>query len=310
MGYIGGRVSRFLSECSDFYIKIGTRDASAPTPVWLWSGEMAAFNLLDDDSLVRACNGVKHVVHFAATNEIDSSADPVRALEVNGVGSLRLLRAATRAGVERFIYFSTAHVYGSPLQGILTEDSLPRPQHPYAISHRTTEDFVLAARDKNEIEGIVVRLSNGFGVPERAEVNRWSLLVNDLCRQAVVNQKLVLNSTGIQFRDFVTLSDVSRAVLHLIGLPAGECGNGLFNLGGDSPMRIIDVAEKIASRCEDILGFKPHIIKPLSDNTEYALPLDYRMDKLKATGFSLLSNIDEEINDTLKLCNIAFGQGK
>ena len=218
-----------------------------------------------------------------------------------------MLRAAIKAGVERFIYFSTAHVYGSPLAGVLTENSLPRPQHPYAITHRTAEDFVLAAWDKKEIEGIVVRLSNGFGAPERADVNRWTLLANDLCKQAVVDKKLVMRSSGLQSRDFITLEDVARAVLHLLNLPAQACGNGLFNLGGENAMRIIDVAQRVADRSEAALGFRPEVQRPLPAPGETTIPLDYRIDKLKATGFSLLSNMDKEIDNTLKLCHHVFG---
>ncbi|WP_435627897.1 NAD-dependent epimerase/dehydratase family protein [Candidatus Ferrigenium straubiae] len=308
LGYVGGRISHHLLEASDYHLRIGTRDASQPKPEWLGRGEIVSLDLLDEASLAAACRGVKCVIHLAALNEIDSAADPEQALMINGLGSLKLLRAAIRAGVERFIYFSTAHVYGSPLAGRLTEESLPRPQHPYAITHRTAEDFVLAARDKNEIDGIVVRLSNGFGAPERAEVNRWSLLANDLCRQAVTAKKLVLRSSGLQYRDFITLTDVGRAVLHLLDLAPEACGDGLFNLGGEAPLRIIDVAEKVAERCEAVLGFRPEIHKPPSSADEQVLSLDYRMDRLKGTGFYLLANIDEEIEATLRLCQRSFGQ--
>lgn len=309
LGYVGGRVSRYLAETSDCHLRLGTRDASQPPPEWLVRCELVALDLLDDASLAAACRGVKSLVHFAALNEIDSAADPQQALTVNGLGSLRLLRAAIDAGVERFIYFSTAHVYGSPLAGRLTEESLPRPQHPYAITHRTAEDFILAAHDKKEIAGIVLRLSNGFGAPERAAVNRWTLIANDLCRQAVTARKLVLRSSGLQYRDFITLTDVGRAVLHVLQLDRATCGDGLFNLGGQSSMRIIEIVEKIAERCEAVLGFRPEIQKPAASADEQVLSLDYRMDKLKGTGFSLLSNIDEEIDATLLLCRRAFGQG-
>lgn len=307
LGYVGGRVARFLAESSSFGLKLGVRKGG-PSPSWLKKGEVVPINLLDTTSLEEACRRVSHIVHFAALNEIDSLEDPEKALSINGGGSLKLLRAAINAGVKRFLYFSTAHVYGSPLQGTLTEDSLPRPQHPYAITHRTAEDFVLAAKDKSEIEGIVARLSNGFGVPERADVNRWTLLVNDLCKQAVCNRKLVLRSSGLQSRDFITLTDVSRAVQHFLEAPMQAIGNGLFNLGGENSLRIIDITEKIANRSEKVLGFRPEIQRPVPSPGESDSFLDYKIDKLKSTGFSLLSNVDEEIDATLRLCHRAFGE--
>jgi len=306
LGYVGGRVARHLAESSPYALKLGAR-RETPAPAWLNDGAVVRLDLLDEATLAEACRGVKHVVHFAALNEIDSGNDPEQALVVNGLGSLKLLRAAIKAGVERFIYFSTAHDYGAPLAGVLTEDTLPRPQHPYAITHRTAEDFVLAAHDKREIQGMVVRLSNGFGAPERAEVNRWTLLANDLCKQAVVERKLVLRSSGLQSRDFITLEDVARAVLHLINLPEHACGDGLFNLGGENAMRILDVAERVAARCEAVLGYRPEVQRPQPAPGEVTPHLDYRVDKLKATGFSLLSDIDGELDATLRLCRGSFG---
>jgi len=306
LGYIGGRVCRFLAEYADFHLRLGTRQAHQTPPHWLCNGKLAFLDLLDDSSLEKACRGVKYIVHLAALNEIDCAADPARALMINGLGSLRLLRAAITAKVERFVYFSTAHVYGAPLTGTLTEQTLPRPQHPYAITHRIAEDLVLAARDKGEIQGIVLRLSNGFGAPERANVNRWTLLANDLCRQAVTSGKLSLRSSGLQLRDFITLNDISRAVQHILTLSPEACADGLFNLGGENPTRIIDVAERIAFRYEQLFGANLAIDRPSPLPSESSLPLDYRIDKLKATGFELRANIDEEIDSTLELCHHAF----
>lgn len=305
LGYVGGRVSRYLAESSSCSLRIGVRQKRS-APFWLKRGGDVVLDLLDDASLDAACRGVRSVIHFAGLNEIDSVRDPEQALLVNGLGSLKLLRAAVRSGVERFIYFSTAHVYGAPLAGTLTEKTLPRPSHPYAISHRTAEDFVLAARDCGEINGMVVRLSNAFGAPERPEVSRWTLLVNDLCRQAVMNKRLVLRSSGLQFRDFITLEDVGRAVQHLLSLSDIACGDGLFNLGGENSMLVVDIAYKVAERSERVLGFRPEVQRSLGDPGETPQPLDYRIDKLKATGFALLSNIDEEIDATLDVCRRSF----
>jgi UDP-glucose 4-epimerase len=308
LGYVGGRVARHLARAGRCELHLASR-RPVDAPAWLERGRIVALDVTDELSLAAACEGVNQIVHFAAINEIDSAADPEQALVVNGLGTLKVLRAAIRAGVERFVYFSTAHVYGSPLAGRLDESTLARPQHPYAITHRVAEDFVLAARDKGEIAGVVLRLSNGFGAPERADVNRWTLLVNDLCRQAVVDRKLVLKSSGVQLRDFITLEDVGRAVEHVLELDAADLDDGLFNLGGGAAMSILEVAKRIAARCEVVLGFTPELQHPERKDGEVTLPLDFRIDKLARTGFALTSDIDGEIDATLRLCRQAFGDG-
>lgn len=307
-GYLGGRIAQALATNPGLSLRLGTRRPHPAPPEWLRTCEPVPMDLMADEDLAAACAGVSCVVHLAALNENDSASDPEQALLVNALGALKLLRAAEHAGVERFIYFSTAHVYGAPLTGTITEKTVPRPAHPYATTHRAAEDFVLAAHDRRVLTGIVVRLSNGFGAPAHPEVNRWTLLANDLCRQAVATGALQLRSSGLQQRDFITLSDVGRAVDHLIALPADICGDGLFNLGGESPLRIIDLTEQIAVRCNTVLGFIPPILRPEPLPQEESLPLDFRIDKLTRTGFSLEGDFAGEIDATLRLCQQAFGK--
>jgi hypothetical protein len=71
-------------------------------------------------------------------------------------------------------------------------------------------------------------------------------------------------------------------------------------------MRIIEIAEKIADRSEIILGFRPEIQRPLPATDEQSSFLDYRINKLKQTGFSLSGNVNDEIDSTLRLCQSSF----
>lgn len=297
-GYIGGRLVRILSELPGLHVRLGIHP-SVSLPSWMEGMEAVPLNVLSDADIGSACGGVTYVVHLAALSHGDCEADPEQALIVNSLGTLKLLSAARSAGAERFLYFSTAHVYGTPLVGTFTEKILPRPANPYAITHRAAEDFVLAA---GRIRGVVLRLSNGFGAPAHPEISQWSLIGNDLCRQAVTSRRMVLRTSGLQRRDLVPLSDVGLAVAHFLALPDSLCGDGLFNLGGDCSIRIIDLAEHIAARCQLVLGFVPQIIRPDPTPGEVSQPLDYRIDKLKATGFTPRGNIEEEIDAALRLC--------
>lgn len=307
LGYIGGRVARALTAHSEFSLRVSTHQPVHTLPDWIKRGSIITLDLLSQHDLVAACRGVRYVIHLAALNEIDSALKPEQALLINSLGTLKLLRAAERAGVERFIYFSTAHVYGAPLAGKITERTVPKPVHPYAITHRTAEDFVLAAHARKALIGIVLRLSNGVGSPAHAGVNRWTLVANDLCRQAVTTGKLTLKSPGLQWRDFIALSDVVRAVIHFLRLPASTCSDGLFNLGGENPMLIIELSKTIANRCAEVLGFTPPILRSEPVAGETSGFLDYRIDKLKATGFVLQGYLNDEIDATLRLCKQTFG---
>ncbi len=304
-GYLGGRIAQILV-AQGWHITLCTRRAVAGAPDWLPDATPLQLDWDSIESLETACSDQDAVVHLAAMNEVESLRDPVGALRVNGVEALRLLEAAIAARVPRFVYLSTAHVYGSPLVGLIDEATVARPKHPYAITHKVTEDFVLAAHDAGRIEGVVLRLSNGFGVPAHAGVDRWTLLINDLCRQAATSRRLVLHSSGLQRRDFITLEDTAQAVAHVLALPREALDDGLFNLGGDAPLRVIDMAELVAARCTAVLGFTPDIRRPEPMYGARSADLAYSSEKLKLTGWEQKRRHLAEIDATLLLCKEVF----
>src|SRR3546814_14338280 len=117
-----------------------------------------------------ACRGCDAVIHAAGMNAQNCAANPVEALEFNGVATARLVQAAARVGIRRFIYLSTAHVYCAPLTGTITEDTCLRNLHPYATTHLAGENAVLLAVQFGEILGIVLGIANVLGVPAYPEV--------------------------------------------------------------------------------------------------------------------------------------------
>jgi UDP-glucose 4-epimerase len=306
LGYVGGRIAQFIEENSAYTVKLGTRKTDFVPPSWLKRGTIVPMNFLSDKDLNSVCEGTHIIIHLAATNEIVSLTDPEQALTINTLGTLKLLQAAIRTKVKKFIYFSTAHIYGS-LSGTITEETLPQPVHPYAITHLAAEHFVLGAHFKGNLEGLVIRLSNGFGVPSMDDVNRWTLIVNDLCRQAVSNKKLELHSSGLQYRDFITLTDVCRSVIHLLEKIPATYPSRVFNVGGECSLRIKDLAEMIIERCSIVLEYTPPLYLPAPTENEKPFPsLDYRIDQLKETEFTLQKPILDEIDATLRYCQKAF----
>ena len=208
LGYLGGRISVHLLKTSHSEITLGTSRSSVKVPPALRKCRIVNINLLDDENLDSACEGVSVIIHLAALNAQACANDPGKALMINGHGTLKLLQAAVRQGVSKFIYFSTAHVYGTRLTGEVNENILPRPLNPYSITHRIAEDYVIDESRKGNIEGVVIRLSNAVGMPLDSSVDCWMLLVNDLCRQAVQYEELTLHSSGLQQRDFISINEL------------------------------------------------------------------------------------------------------
>ncbi len=302
LGYMGGRVSRVLAKNHPMFLRLTTRRHDVRKPDWLEKGDVVVMDLANDDDRDRVCHGMDVVLHIAALNEVGCAQNPEQALIVNGLGTFNMLESAKRCGVRRFIYFSTAHVYGFPLMGKISELTLTKPMSAYAITHKVAEDYVLAAHQRKEIEGLVVRLSNGIGVPVAESNERWTLVVNDLCRQAVVNKRLTLKSAGLQYRDFITLPYVGQAMLHFLQLPVEQLQDGLFNLGGEHSLQIKVLAALIQHRCETLFHYKPPLSVGAQSSAVPTERLIYNIDKLKSTGFRVFQNISEAIDDVLLFC--------
>ncbi|MFV1984634.1 MAG: NAD-dependent epimerase/dehydratase family protein [Thiohalomonadales bacterium] len=301
-GYLGARLALELSNKSNYKLYLGTRDSKGP-PEWLPTANVSHTNWNQPTTVDHATSDIDTIVHMSGMNARNCVADPVAALEFNGLVTARLLQAAINNGVRRFVYLSTAHVYNSPLTGVITEKNCTLSTHPYATSHRAGEDVVIAAHQRGDIEGIVIRLSNAFGAPVLKDTNCWMLLVNDLCSQAMTNQTLVLKTSGLQRRDFIAMSDVVRALTFVLDLSKEKTGNGIFNVGGQWSPRIIDMAEIIQTCCKTEYGFSPEIVRPIPESHEESHSLDYRIDKLMSAGFVLEKETQQEIVATLKLCS-------
>lgn len=304
---MGGRLAQFLLSQPGDEIILGSRKR-AEAPYWLPHAKVIQTQWDSSARLEEICRGVDAVIHLAGMNAEECAAEPVAALEVNAVATHRLLQAAVQQKVERFIYLSTAHVYGSPLTGVISEDNCPAPSHPYAVSNRAGEDVVRAAHQRGEIKGIVIRLSNAFGAPAYKDANCWMLLVNDLCRQAVTTKHMVLRTSGLQRRDFITLTDSCRAIKHLLYIPADDLGDGLFNVGGGWSPTVLEISQRISKRFMVVTDQTPEILRKTDQNTESAETLSFETKKLIDTGFQISSNniIDYELDALILFCVANF----
>lgn len=304
LGYVGGRIATHLQESDpNMSLRIMTRPTRSTIPDWAKSIEIVTADIFDTTSIAKALDGVDVVVHLAAVNEIESQNNPDLAVRINGQGTHAILEGCRQAGVGKFIYFSTFHVYGPSAPELITEETPARPTHPYSITHHLAEDFTNWYRESHEIDTLILRLSNGYGYPADSFVNRWTLVFNDLCSQAIRNQEITLRSSGTQLRDFISLSDVARGVQHFLSGPTARWEDGLFNLGGDHSMSILDVAKTIASEYWKCYNVELPVNVPVANSTEDTItPLSFSIEKLKKSGFSLTGDMSQEIRRTFQLC--------
>jgi len=300
-GFLGGRLAQHL-QLAGHHVMLGSRKVKGK-PDWLPQGEVVQTVWSDAHALERICGETDVVIHASGMNAQECAVNPVAALECNGLGTARLVQSAGRVGVKRFIYISTAHVYGSRLQGDITEESCPRNLHPYATSHLAGENAVLSSSQLGEIEGIVLRLTNAFGAPVDKNVNCWMLLVNDLCRQAVQTGVMVLHTNGLQYRDFIPISDVCRLVEHACSSVIDTSSPFIMNAGSGIATSVLEMAQVIQQRCTYLMGYEPRITRPVDNGKEIAELMNYQSDRLARSGFMLENDRIHEVDMLLSFCH-------
>lgn len=309
-GFLGGRLAHYLLH-EGHEILLGTRRGIAPAEHQLEPAKVAQIVWSEPASLDKACSDVDVIIHASGMNSQDCANDPVGALLVNTVGTASLLQAALKQKVRRFIYVSTVHVYASSLHGTISEEHCPSNLHPYAASARAAEDIVLYAQQNRLIDGIVVRLSNGYGVPMHPAVNCWMLLVNNLCRQVAETRHLRLSSDGSQVRNFIPIQEICnvfdflacRTSLHQ---RLGDVGP--INVGGQRSLTILEMARMVQARCTDLLRFTPELSVQPGPQPSPALQLDFEIQRLLSLGYEFMHDPNAEIDDLLQYCQREFSR--
>jgi UDP-glucose 4-epimerase len=250
-------------------------------------------------------SGVGQVVHLACPDEQQAAAEPVRMTQESFAFTHGLLREAAKAGVRHVILASTIHVYGRAMQGHVSEETLPRPVHPYGIIKRLMEDQVAAACSSGTMTGTILRLANGFGAPLRPDITRWSLLLNDLCRQAVERHALKVRSDPRLLRNFVTLQDVCSAVRHCLAHPVHQ-ESLILNIGSHRAHSLGEMAELVCERFDAVFGDRPDL-RLAAAGPNAVSPLDYHVSRMRSHGISLQEDFAGEIDSTLRACAKWFG---
>jgi UDP-glucose 4-epimerase len=284
LGYLGGRMAKYFSD-NGYNVLITTRrdEKNFPKNIPI-NAQVIHVDYMLDEQLNKAMKGIDTLIHLAGPDAHTNFEEPDILIKRHVGLTRRLFLSAQRNNVKHFIYFSTIHVYGRSLKGTITEATRPIPVHPFAEAHLEAENIIKS--QSKEIITTIVRCSNSFGTPYFENEKCWKLLVNDLCKSAFQNGRLIINSSGQGYRNFIAVEDVVRALHHLMKLNNKKEIHNIYNLGSSHTVRIIDIAKKIQ--------------KELKDNFDY----DYPIEIIKTSIES--NNVGSFIFSTKKMEELGF----
>lgn len=298
-GLLGGRLGQYLS--GEYNVILASRTDQV-VPDWLPLSKTIKIDWESERSLLNSCESVDIIIHASGLNKQECHNDPEKDLLVNGTYTKNLVKAAISQNVKKIIYLSTIHVYSDNLTGVVTEYAPIKNTHPYASSNVAGEDAVLLAIDKGFIRGAVVRAANIFGRPMDKTMNCWMLLVNDLCRQAIVEGRLTLYGDSEAVGDFVTIDDFCSAIGFLIKI---EDTNTIINIGSGKICTVGDMANRVQKNCMSALGFEPSIVLKNKPKDKKNL-FHYQTNYMNSVNFKFNNEFDLEIKELLYFCKDNF----
>jgi nucleoside-diphosphate-sugar epimerase len=136
----------------------------------------------------------------------------------------------------------------------------------------------------------------------------WKTVVGDLCRQLVFNNTLVLQSNGLQERNFVPRTDVCAAVQHFLKLDSSKLDNGVFNVGSTRSSSVMKMALAVQERGKQLFGTAVDITTPPDSQTNAEIqPLNFSIERLTSTGFTPKNDFAAEIDGLLLMLNDVHG---
>jgi nucleoside-diphosphate-sugar epimerase len=234
--------------------------------------------VIKDD--IRYCDvtifeGVYAVIDLSGlSNDASAEIDPVLTKKINYEGSERIAREAKKAGVERYLYASSASVYGAGSKQSLVETDELNPQTEYAKSKVAIERVLLELADES-FHPTMLRNATIFGLAPRM---RFDLAINVMTMRAWKERVIYIMGGGEQWRPFVHVRDVVKAFTLSLEAPVEKIHAQIFNVGSsDLNYQIKQLAQFVV---DVIPHVQIHVIPDDPDKRTYNLNFDKIRDVL------------------------------
>lgn len=153
------------------------------------------------------------VIHLAAQIEVASSErDPLRDASLNIGGTLAVLEGARKAHVSRFVFASSAAVYGHPSEALLplAEEAPLCPLSPYGLSKVTAENYIRMLAPSFSMEWVILRFANVYG--EREVRKDPGGVIQIFANQIARHRPITLFGATDPTRDWIYVRDVAEAL--------------------------------------------------------------------------------------------------
>jgi UDP-glucose 4-epimerase len=300
-GYIGSHVVRQLGEAGERVVVLD--DLSRGFRASVMHGELVVGDV-GDAGLVRrvlAEHGIGTVMHFAAFTIVpESVAEPLRYYRNNVCATRTLLECCSGAGIEQFVFSSSAAVYGVPPGGIAAEDSPTAPINPYGTSKLICEWMLRDLSAASSLRHVALRYFNVGGSDPGGRIGQstpQATLLTKVAAEHVVGRRPYVAIYGTDYptpdgtgiRDYIHVEDLASAHLAALRYLRAAGPSTTLNVGygrGVSVREVLAAVEKVAGRAlvvheEPRRAGDPPVLVARADRIRSTLGWEPRHDSLE-----------------------------
>lgn len=249
-------------------------------------------DIRDAELMASLVKGKDVIYNFAAqVSYIDSKDQPFLDLDINGKGHLTVLEAVREHAPEARVLFSSSRMVYGKIQTVPVSESHPtEPLSLYGIHKLLGEKYCQYYHDTFGISAVSVRIPNPYGPRQQMKHSKYSI-VGWFLRQAMEGKEITIFGDGKQERDYLYVSDIVDAFLHLtVKGAAGE----VYNIGTHERVQFVDMIDAVLAEVGS--GTKVHV--PWPDSYEKNETGNYIADTTKieaATGWKPSVSLKEGV---------------
>ena len=201
-------------------------------------------------------------IHFAASVVVPESVkNPLKYYMNNTNETISFIDTCIKLKIKKFIFSSTAAVYGNPNEKVITEDINLRPESPYGMSKLMSENVLRDVGKSHDFSYIILRYFNVAGADPKGRTGQMSQPASHLIRiatEAALNKRSLVPIYGTDYktfdgtciRDYIHVYDLIKAHLNAIEFLNDTNQSGIFNCGygkGFSVKEVIETVKKISN---------------------------------------------------------------
>ena len=246
-------------------------------------------DIQNKENVKNAMQGMTHVLHLAAQVSVQASIeDPATSCSQNIQGFVNVLSEAKEQQVRRFVYASSAAVYGVPQQLPIGENDALNPISPYGLEKSVNEQYAHLFDDLFGFKSLGLRYFNVYG-PRQDPSSPYAGVISKFLEFIDKKQPLTVFGDGEQTRDFIFVKDIAKANIDAL---QGEA-SGFCNVGTGNTFTLLQVIDVLS----DCVGRKLEV-KHLPARDGDIVHSSAKVDKIKELiDFSAESDLSEGLKD-------------